>query len=212
MDTPYEKLLAKLVRADVKFIIVGGVAVALNGFMRTTEDVDILVEASVENVTRFLHELGNFGEGHARQLSPADFSDSEGEIRIIEDFPLDVFTIMRGKRYADLFGATKTTRIDDVNVRYLNAEALIALKSNSQRDQDRIDVSTLQSLKDRNEPVAGCSVSLPSLYRRPRGGFSTATRAVSSALRTAKRLQVYFFCPSRSIGTKRTGSVALSFN
>jgi hypothetical protein len=34
MDTPYEKLLAKLARSDVKFIIVGGVAVALNGFVR----------------------------------------------------------------------------------------------------------------------------------------------------------------------------------
>ena len=44
MDTPYEKLLAKLARAEVKFIIVGGVAVALNGFVRTTEDVDILIE------------------------------------------------------------------------------------------------------------------------------------------------------------------------
>ena len=152
MDTPYENLLAKLARADVKFIIVGGVAVALNGFVRTTEDVDILVEASPENVTRFLNELGNFGEGHARELSPADFSDSEGAIRIIEDFPLDVFTIMRGRRYADLFGTTKTTRIDDVDVRYLNAEGLIALKSDSQRDQDRIDVSALQSLKDRNSP------------------------------------------------------------
>ena len=152
MDTPYEKLLAKLARADVKFIIVGGVAVALNGFVRTTEGVDILVEASAENVTRFLNELGNFGEGHARELSSADFSDSEGAIRIIEDFPLDVFTIMRGKRYTDLFDATKTTRIDDVVVRYLNTEALIALKTDSQREQDRIDVSALQSLKDRNTP------------------------------------------------------------
>jgi acylphosphatase len=152
MDTPYERLLAKLARADVKFIIVRGVAVALNGFVRTTEDVDILVEASAENVTRFLNELGNFGEGHARELSPADFSDSEGAIRIIEDFPLDVFTIMRGKRYADLFDATKTTRIDDVVVRYLDAEALIALKSDSQREQDRIDVSALQSLKNRSSP------------------------------------------------------------
>ena len=48
MDTPYEKLLAKLAGAEVKFIIVGGVAIALNGFVRTTEDVDILVEASPE--------------------------------------------------------------------------------------------------------------------------------------------------------------------
>ena len=125
MDTPYEKLLAKLVRAEVKFIIVGGVAVALNGFVRTTEDIDILIEASAENVTRLLDELRNFGEGHARELSPADLSDSEGAIRIIEDFPLDVFTMMRGKRYADLVGSTKTTRIDDVEVRYLNSEALI---------------------------------------------------------------------------------------
>ena len=46
MDTPYEKLLAKLARAEIKFIIVGGVAVALNGFVRTTEDVDILIESS----------------------------------------------------------------------------------------------------------------------------------------------------------------------
>ena len=152
MDTPYEKLLAKLARADVKFIIVGGVAVALNGFVRTTEDVDILVEASPENITRFLNELGNFGEGHARELSPTDFSDSEGAIRIIEDFPLDVFTIMRGNRYADLLGATKSTQIDDVDVRYLNAGALIALKRDSQRDQDRIDISALQSLKDKNSP------------------------------------------------------------
>ena len=148
MDTPYEKLLAKLVRAEVKFIIVGGVAVALNGFVRTTEDIDILIEASAENVTRLLDELRNFGEGHARELSPADFSDSEGAIRIIEDFPLDVFTMMRGKRYADLVGSTKTTRIDDVEVRYLNSEALIALKSDSQRDQDRIDVSALRAAEE----------------------------------------------------------------
>ena len=52
MDTPYEKLLAKLARVDVKFIIVGGVAVALNGFVRATEDVDILIESSADNVTR----------------------------------------------------------------------------------------------------------------------------------------------------------------
>lgn len=151
MDTPYEKLLAKLARAEVKFIIVGGVAVALNGFVRTTEDVDILIDASTVNIALMLDELARFGEGHARELGVADFSESEGAIRIIEEFPLDVFTMIRGKRYADLFSATKPTRIDDVDVRYLNAEALITLKSDSQRDQDRIDVSALRSLLRKTE-------------------------------------------------------------
>src|SRR5258707_9306380 len=135
MDTPYEKLLAKLARADVKFIIVGGVAVALNGFVRTTEDVDILIEASADNVGRLLDVLEEFGEGYARELSPADFSDSEGAIRIIEDFPLDVFTIMRAKRYADLVGATKTTRREDVGGPYLKPEAPMRLKRTAHRHE-----------------------------------------------------------------------------
>ena len=152
MDTPYEKLLANLARAEVKFIIVGGVAIALNGFLRTTEDVDILIESSAENVQRLLGALSNFGEGHASELSPTDFSDSEGAVRIIEDFPLDVFTVMRGKRYADLIASTKSTQIDDVTVLYLDAAALIELKMDSQRDQDRIDVSALRSLQKRPAP------------------------------------------------------------
>jgi hypothetical protein len=149
MDTPYEKLLAKLARAEVKFIIVGGVAVALNGFVRTTEDVAILIESSAENIMRLLEELTGFGEGHARELNINDFTDSEGAVRIIEDFPLDVFTRIRGQRYADLIGATKTTPINDVDVHYLDATALIGLKQDSRRDQDRIDVSALRSLQTR---------------------------------------------------------------
>lgn len=148
MNTPYEKLLAKLARAEVKFIIVGGVAVALNGFVRTTEDVDILIESSRDNVARLLKALRDFGEGHAGELSAADFSDAEGAVRIIEDFPLDVFTVMRGKHYGDLIRATNSTRIGDHDVRYLNTEALIVLKGNSQRDQDRIDVSALRTIQN----------------------------------------------------------------
>lgn len=73
MDTPYEKLLAKLARAEVKFTIIGGVAGALNGFVRTTEDVDILIEASADNVDRLLRELGHFGEGHASRANCGRF-------------------------------------------------------------------------------------------------------------------------------------------
>src|SRR6266568_4770017 len=105
MDTPYEKLLAKLARAEIRFIVVGGVAVALNGFVRTTEDVDILIEGSAQNIGRLLEALSGFGEGHARDLTTADFDDAEGAVRIIEDFPLDIFTVIRGKHYADLIGS-----------------------------------------------------------------------------------------------------------
>jgi hypothetical protein len=58
------------------------VACALNGFVRTTDDVDILVAPDVANIDRLLQTLGQVGQGAARELVPADFSDEEGAIRV----------------------------------------------------------------------------------------------------------------------------------
>ena len=149
MDTPYEKLLESLAKAEVKFIVAGGLAVALNGFVRATEDVDILVEQAPENIKRLLAALASFGVGHARELSLEDFDQREGAVRVVEDFPLDIFTIMRGRRYADLIHSVRRTRINDIEVIYLDAEALISIKENSHREKDQIDVSALRSARQR---------------------------------------------------------------
>jgi predicted nucleotidyltransferase len=146
MDTPYEKLLVDLARANVEFIVVGGVAVALNGFVRTTEDVDILIERSPGNVEQLLAALASFGEGHARELSWADFEETEGAIRVVEDFPLDIFTLMRGHRYGDLLNSAAQTDIGGTAIRFLNSDGLIRLKENSDREKDQIDIAALRKL------------------------------------------------------------------
>lgn len=144
MDTPYEKLLENLAHAEVKFIVVGGVAVALNGFVRTTDDVDILIERTPENIQRLLAALGSFGEGHGRELSLEDFDESEGALRVIEEFPLDIFTVMRGQSYPDLVPYLRQTRINDVLIDFLNADGLIRLKADSAREKDQIDIAALR--------------------------------------------------------------------
>ena len=144
MVTPYEELLANLARAEVRFIVVGGVAVALNGFVRTTDDVDILIERSEENVARLLEALNSFGTGHARELSFADFDEVEGAVRVVEDFPLDIFTVMRGHRYAGLVENVRSTEIHGFTVQFLDAEGLIRLKQDSNREKDQIDIAALR--------------------------------------------------------------------
>ena len=42
--SPFERLLADLVRGGVDYAVVGGVAVSLNGFIRATDDLDVLVK------------------------------------------------------------------------------------------------------------------------------------------------------------------------
>ena len=146
----FEKLLADLSAAQVDFILVGGVAVALAGYTRATEDVDILVEASTENVQQLLAALEGFGEGHARELAAEDFVVEEGAVRVVEDFPLDIFTQMSDHTYADLLPFTDEHAVQNTTIRHLNAEGLIRLKKDSLRPKDQLDVQTLRDLQQRN--------------------------------------------------------------
>lgn len=147
--TTFEDVLADLSQHNVKYLLVGGLAVALCGFVRTTLDIDILIQADEENIRRLLDRLKHFGEGSASELTPADFTLEEGSIRIVEDFPLDVFTIMSGDTYEDLLPLSSTHQIDDVEISYLNAEGLIKLKSSSLRPQDQLDVQALRAIQQR---------------------------------------------------------------
>ena len=143
-----EKLLVDLSRAEVRYLVVGGVACVLNGFTRTTEDVDLLLDGAPDNVRKLLETLSMFGDGHARELEPADFRDEEGAVRLIEDIPIDMFTRMGGRRYADMLRYRKLYA-GAADIPYVDIDGLILLKSGSLRPQDRIDVEVLRRMRDR---------------------------------------------------------------
>lgn len=140
-----ERLLADLVAAEVEFVVVGGIACALNGMVRTTEDLDILVDSGPTNIRRLLDVLSRFGEGYARELAVEDFTDEEGAVRLIEDFPVDIFTRMGGRRFEDLL-ANRVIHDGEIPIPYLDAEGLILLKSKSRRPQDEVDVRALRRI------------------------------------------------------------------
>lgn len=145
MDT-FEKLLAGLSRSGVEYILVGGLAVELCGFSRATMDVDILIRCSRQNIEALLNRLVGFGNGSAAELNIEDFNLEEGCIRVIEEFPLDIFTIMGGKTYEDLLPDSSIYSLDDTDIRFLDLEGLIAMKSGSSRPKDQIDVQALKDL------------------------------------------------------------------
>ncbi|HEY3897870.1 MAG TPA: hypothetical protein VGM54_04605 [Chthoniobacter sp.] len=146
MPETFESLLVKLARAGVEFLVAGGVAVCLNGFVRTTQHLDLLVEASSANLQRLLARLTEFGEGFARELSPEDFPLEEGAVRLVEDFTVDLFTLLRAHTFADYEVSARRLEIGGMVVRYLSPEALIELKSQSMRDKDKLDVAALRAI------------------------------------------------------------------
>lgn len=165
MPETFESLLVKLSCSGVDYLVVGGVAVCLNGYVRTTQDLDLLVEASPANLDRLLGCLANFGEGHSRELSPEDFPMEEGAVRVIEDFTVDLFTLMRSHTFADFAGTARKLNLGDETVRFLDPKALIELKSVSTRDKDRLDVSALRELM--GDPATNPQVNLVELTPSP---------------------------------------------
>ena len=151
MEPSFERLLALLGDGGVKFVVVGGVAVTLHGYVRLTEDLDVLVDPSPRNIGALLSALANWGEGFARELSPDDFPDEEGAVRVVEETErcqIDIFTRMSGLRYPDLIKDAATFPLRGHLIRFASIDVLIRLKETSFREKDRIDVIALRRIRE----------------------------------------------------------------
>jgi hypothetical protein len=143
---PFEKLLVALVRNGVDFAVVGGIAVSMNGYVRATEDADIIISDTSENLQKLLPCLEQWGEGWARELKIEDFAVQEGSVRLIEDFILDMFIRMRGKSLEDFRPRLRHLETNGVRIPYLAPEDLIFLKEGSWRDKDKLDVQAMREI------------------------------------------------------------------
>jgi hypothetical protein len=125
---------------------VGGVAVSLNGLVRATDDVDILVHDSPENLRKMLDCLTRWGEGWARELKVEDFTFDHGSIRVMEDFDLDIFVCMKGKRLDDFRPNLRHFDYDGARIAYLSPVDLIFLKDGSWHKKDQLDVAAMKEI------------------------------------------------------------------
>jgi hypothetical protein len=152
----FEKLLDALAEGGVRFVLVGGVATALHGSARSTRDLDVIIEATPENVTRLISVLSNWGDGCGRELEVQDFVPAElGPIRVIEHYALDIFSLMRSTASGELYDyerlasdALEFQLPSGRSISFAAGPALIALKSGTGRAKDASDISTLLALSE----------------------------------------------------------------
>jgi hypothetical protein len=156
----YVKLFEKLLSGKVDFLVLGGAAVSLHGYSRMTNDIDILLQNSPENIGRFVSVAREWGDGYGAGLTFDDFQ-GPGCVRIEEDFPLDVFTLLDGKPYEYFVGnAAKYLLAGDVEIRCLSISDLIDLKKRTLREKDALDVTVLKRLQDNPQPTTPPSINL----------------------------------------------------
>lgn len=140
IDSDFSELLGLLTASRIRFIVVGGVACALNGYVRATEDVDIIIDAAPDNVTELLRVLREWGDGYARDLVLSDFGLEPGAVRLVEEFPLDIFTVLSERRYEDFRSNAKQ---NSDGILYLHPSDIIATKQTSLREKDKLDIMAM---------------------------------------------------------------------
>jgi hypothetical protein len=144
-------ILQVLVRHEVEFILVGGVAAILEGAPVSTLDLDIVLRPTSDNRDRLVTALR---EMNARYRDPAgrhiipdrEKLDTIRNHQLITDFgPLDILeTIGHGHTYADLIGETETYNVSDLQIRTLRLGMIIRSKEEANRDKDRATLPILR--------------------------------------------------------------------
>lgn len=143
---PLLNLLERFQHAGVQYILVGGHAVRLNGFLRSTEDIDILLPSSVDNGRRVIRALDFLPS--VAELQPEWFAGSTSDpenIRVADELLIDFLFAANGETYESLQPHVRTLNVDGVEIRTLDIEGLLKTKT-TYRDKDVIDRKALSQI------------------------------------------------------------------
>jgi predicted nucleotidyltransferase len=89
----FEPVLASLNDGGVRYLVVGGVAVVLHGHLRTTADLDLVIDMQSDNLSRALDTLERSGFQPRAPVSLRSFADPETRRSWIETKNLQVFSL-----------------------------------------------------------------------------------------------------------------------
>jgi predicted nucleotidyltransferase len=140
----YREFFEALHAHRVEYLLVGGYAVGLHGFVRNTDDIDFWVGHDSENAQRVLAAVTDFA-GTAGNLTIDHFNKPESIVFIgVEPYRLDILTSIAGVEFHDCFAKADVMELDGMQVNVIDLNSLIVNKTVTGRDADKIDVDRLQ--------------------------------------------------------------------
>ena len=149
----YEEIFQELNRREVRYLVVGGVAVNLYGVPRATMDLDLMVDLKRANLQKFITALTKLGYKPKLPVKIEDLLDPQKrrfwqkednerpfqQVDIFVDNPIEFEEAERAKEIMESGGP---------KIPLIGVDGLIALKQKSGRKQDLSDVEALKKIKE----------------------------------------------------------------
>ncbi len=156
----YGDVLAGLQAADVRFVLVGGLAVILHGVPRTTADLDLVLDLEESNVLRFVEVMTRLGFTPRAPVPAADLVSADRRREWVAEKGMRAFTFHRPGRILDevdvlidapipfieMMEGAEVLAAEGLRLCVANARHLIRMKEVTGRAQDAADADALRRL------------------------------------------------------------------
>jgi hypothetical protein len=143
LNQDFKEFIESLNKNNVRYLVIGGYAVAFHGHPRHTKDIDIWVGMSPENAANIVKALGEFGFA-SLELKEEDFTAPNQIIQL--GYPprrIDILTSPPGVDFEECYSHRVETEMDGVLVNFIDVENLKRNKKAAGRHQDLADVENL---------------------------------------------------------------------
>lgn len=160
MDVSGEDLIhfwRTLTKNHVRYIMVGGFATRFHGFNRSTDDLDIWLQDTLENRRNLRRAFVELGYGDFEELERVEFVPGFSGFYIGGGIELDIMTQLKGLEnlsFEECLGMASVAELDDVKVPFLHLNHLIANKKMVNRPKDQVDIIELEKIRRIREDEA----------------------------------------------------------
>jgi hypothetical protein len=144
LSKDFREFVALLNEFKIRYLVVGGYAVAFHGYPRYTKDFDVWIEMSPTNADKLIAALVQFGFGEL-DLKPDDFLKGEQIIQL--GYPpnrIDILTTLTGLNFDVCYTKRIETNIQDLHINFLDLESLKINKRATGLAQDLADIENLE--------------------------------------------------------------------
>jgi hypothetical protein len=128
---------------NVRYLLVGGYAVAYHGHPRSTGDIDFFIDCQKDNARFLIRALESFGFSELG-LTLEDFSTKDNVIQLgYPPLRIDILTSIDGVEFKEAWKNRLTITIQDLSINIIGLQDLLTNKHVSSRKIDKADEEAL---------------------------------------------------------------------
>jgi predicted nucleotidyltransferase len=144
-NSDFREFIESLNANHVRYLVVGGYAVAFHGHPRYTKDLDIWIESKPENARELVKALKQFGM-ESLGLVENDFLVDDQVVQLgFAPNRIDILSSVDGVDFSDCYSHRVHIQIDGIEVDFISLSDLKKNKLASGRHQDLADLDSLSS-------------------------------------------------------------------